>query len=99
MCFDSPVYIGKWFKCHLGTMYLRGPLPQWCILKREHSHTLLFQENDKVLVHQQENDSLLLSFSGSAIYHEECCLIPGTQRQAQGVTVKIQQKNGGRFCV
>lgn len=48
-------------------------------------------------VHQQKDDTLLLCFNGSKIYHRKCCLIPGTWRHAQGVIIKINQKNWGRF--
>lgn len=50
-------------------------------------------------VHQQEDDSLLLCFKGSKIYHGKCCLIPGTWRQAQGVIVKIKEINQGRLWI
>lgn len=50
-------------------------------------------------VHQQKDDTLLLCFNGSKIYRSKSCLIPGTWRHAQGVIIKINQKNWGRFWI
>lgn len=48
---------------------------------------------------QQKDDILLLCLKGSKIHHGKCSRIPGTQRQAQGVIVKIKEKNWGRSWI